>query len=103
MLSSVSPVPALLPLLLLLLPALVAGEGGLASIQNQVEENIIYSRDVIVRQLQIVQRLFIYSLPGYPGWCCWVLGWSLLPGVCLPPHGPGQDVLQTTRGSRQES
>ena len=70
MLSSVSPVPALLPLLLLLLPALVAGEGGLASIQNQEEKNIIYSRDVIVRQLQIVQRLFIYSLPGYPGWCC---------------------------------
>ena len=49
--SSVSLVPVALPLLLLLLPALVAGEGGLASIQNQEEENIIYSRYVIVRQL----------------------------------------------------
>jgi hypothetical protein len=100
---SISPVPDVLPLLLLLLTALAAGEGGLASIQNQEEESIFYSRDVIVRQLQILQRLFIYSMPGYHGWCCWVLGWSLLPGVCLPPHGPGQDVLQTTRGIRQES
>ena len=44
--SSLFPLPAVLPLHLLLLPTLVAGEGGLAS-----EESILYSRDVIVRQL----------------------------------------------------
>ena len=51
MVSPFFPVPAVLPLLLLLLPALVGGEGELASIQNQDEESILYSRDVIVRQL----------------------------------------------------